>query len=711
MNRPSGIQLTIIATLVAGVILLASVAGGDVTNLDSIELAQTPTATTYLINPSGVVQYQEYALEEPKRLVIDLVGVKNVVESTKLQSDGRFVSAVRASQFQSEPDLVTRVVFELAEGTKYKVSRKGTAVEVVFTGPAASVMGADVGATAMGATGTPAPASTEDSWFEVPTDPASEPANEDAQPADATKPADAKPADAKPADAKPADKPADAKPADAKPADKPADTPAPAPTNAPAPAPKNAPAPAPKNAPAPAPTNGSASPALITDMPAGTPLTNDDQAGSWGDVEAAWPQPSEFAAQTSPSDEVAMSENTTSRVPAEMSTPLYGSSLANQPMTIDVQGADIKTVLRSISEFSGVNIVTAPDVEGPVVIHLKNVPWKEALDTILRSQGYGWRDDYGIIRVAPIEQLQEDEVKAVTVDRKKEENASLSTRVIKLNYLSAKEIKNAMDKVTTPRGNVQFEPGTNSVIINEVPGRIDVIAQKIIDMDQRLRLVEIVAKMVDVDHRSSRELGVSWQALNLSSGSFAGDIVSGQRVLAPFSTVRVGTVQSWGDLNVILDALEKDNKANIISNPKITTADNKEARILVGKEIPLIVSDEAGNPITELKKIGVILQVTPHVNSDGTITMDLHPELSDLASEATVQGGVIINLQEADTRVVVRDGETAVIGGLISDTESMVRNGVPVLKDLPLLGPLFRYENKVKNKRELIIFVTPKIVG
>jgi type II secretory pathway component GspD/PulD (secretin) len=394
-----------------------------------------------------------------------------------------------------------------------------------------------------------------------------------------------------------------------------------------------------------------------------------------------------------------------------MSTPLYGSSLANQPLTIDVQGADIKTVLRSISEFSGVNIVAAPDVEGPVVIHLKNVPWKEALDSILRSQGYGWRDDYGIIRVAPIEQLQEDEVKAVTVDRKKEENASLSTRVIKLNYLNAREVKNAMAKVTSPRGTVEAETGTNSVIVAEVPARIDRIVQMIIDMDQKLRQVEIVAKMVDVDHKYTRELGVSWSALNLQSGAFAGDIVSGQRVLAPFSTVRVGTVQSWGDVTAIVDALEKDNKANIVSNPKITTADNKEASILVGKEIPLIVSDEAGNPITELKKIGVILRVTPHVNSDGTITMDLHPELSDLASEATVQGGVIINLQEADTRVVVKDGETAVIGGLISDVESLSRNGVPILKDMPLLGPLFRYESKAVQKRELLIFVTPKIVG
>jgi type II secretory pathway component HofQ len=303
---------------------------------------------------------------------------------------------------------------------------------------------------------------------------------------------------------------------------------------------------------------------LITDLPAQAPA-DDPAASGWGDIDASWPQPSEFAAQASPSDEVDVTENTASNKPAEMSTPLYGAALANQPMTIDVQGADIKTVLRSISEFSGVNIVAAPDVEGAVVIHLKNVPWKEALDTILRSQGYGWREDYGIIRVAPVDQLQNDEVQAVTVERKKEENASLQTRVVKLNYLNAKEIKNAMDKVASPRGSVQFESGTNSVIINEVPTRIDELAQTIINMDTRLRQVEIVAKMVDVDHQYSRELGVSWEAVNLTGAEWAGDVVTGQNVVNPFTTVRAGTVQSWGDLNVVLQALEKDNKANIIS--------------------------------------------------------------------------------------------------------------------------------------------------
>jgi type IV pilus assembly protein PilQ len=616
--------------------MLASMVSGDVTSLSNIELAESPTATTYTITPTGVVQYQEYAMSNPSRLVIDLVGVKNGVQTENLRADGRLISAVRASQFQSEPDLVTRVVFELAEGTRYKVTRKGQAIEVNFTAPA--VMGASMAET-------PAALDAE------PT-PAAEPMTKDASAAE----------------------------------------------KSPAPATKVEATPAAKAEPAPA--NGDASPVTHT-SPAWTAVADDDDDAN------AWPEATNEAPA---SDEIVLAQNSP-RAAAEMSTPLYGSTLSNQPITIDVQGADIKTVLRSISEFSGVNIIAAPEVEGPVVIHLKNVPWKEALDSILKSQGYGWRDDYGIIRVAPVEDLQEDEVKAVTVDRKKEEMQSLTTAVVKLNYLNAREVKTAMNRVSTPRGSVEAENGTNSVIISDVPSRVSNIVAMLKEMDQKLQQVEIVAMMVDVDAEVTRELGVNWQALNLQVGEFAGDVVTGQRLADPFGTVRVGTVQSWGDLNMIIEALERDNKANIVSNPRITTADNTEARIMVGKEIPLIVSDEAGNPITELKKIGVILRVVPHVNSDGTITMDLHPELSDLAAQATVQGGVIINLQEADTRVVVRDGETAVIGGLISDTESSLKTGVPVLKDVPLLGPLFRYESKTTKKRELIIFVTPKIVG
>jgi len=668
MKRLSGKHGMIVMTLFAGLIMLASVVSGGVTSVNSVELAESPTATTYMINPDGVVQYQEYAMSNPSRLVIDLVGVKNAIKSESLRSDGRLITAVRASQFQSEPDLVTRVVFELADGTKYKVTRKGTAIEVMFTG-SAEVMGAAMGAGSEMESGATPMSDAGQPSADVPADAAADEAVTPERVAPAAAPASA----AKQAD-KPAEKPAATPAASTKQADKPAEKPAAQPK-------------APATEPAESAWNVAA---------------NDSPS------ESDWPEPVNQAVQ--PSDEIVMAQSTP-RAAAQMTTPVYGAMLANEPITIDVQGADIKTVLRSISEFSGVNIIAAPEVEGPVVIHLKNVPWKEALDSILKSQGYGWRDDYGIIRVAPIEELQETEIKAVTVDRKREEMQSLTTKVVKLDFLNAREVKQAMNKASTPRGSVEAEQGTNSVIVTDVPGRVEKIVAMLQQMDRRLNQIEIVAKMVDVDAEVTRELGVNWQALNLQGANMAGDVVTGQRLATPFSTMRVGTVQSWGDLNLIIDALEKENKANIVSNPRVSTADNQEARIMVGKEIPLIVSDEAGNPITELKKIGVILRVTPHVNSDNTITMDLHPELSDLASQATVQGGVIINLQEADTRVVVRDGETAVIGGLIKETESVLRNGVPVLKDVPLLGPLFRYESRTKVKRELVIFVTPKIVS
>ncbi|MFH2051635.1 MAG: type II and III secretion system protein, partial [bacterium] len=181
-------------------------------------------------------------------------------------------------------------------------------------------------------------------------------------------------------------------------------------------------------------------------------------------------------------------------------------------------------------------------------------------------------------------------------------------------------------------------------------------------------------------------------------------------IQSPAGDVRVGTVQDWGDLMVKIQALENDNKAHLISNPVITTTDNREASILVGQKIPLIVADQAGNAITQLTTIGILLKVTPHINSENRITLDVHNEVSDLSSQATVQGGVIINTSESDTRVLVQNGETAIIAGLIRKVESRLDSGIPVLQDLPVLGALFRHSSKVQNNRELVIFVTPRIV-
>lgn len=383
-------------------------------------------------------------------------------------------------------------------------------------------------------------------------------------------------------------------------------------------------------------------------------------------------------------------------------------------ITIDVQSADIKTVLQSISEFANVNIISGPEVTGEVTAHLKNVPWREALSIILKAHGFGYREEYGIIRVSTIEKLTKEELEKEAAERKKDDLLPLVTRIIALSYANAGEIKDALDKMVSSRGNIEVEKGNNALIVTDIQKNVDKVEVMAKALDKKTEQVEIVARLVDVDVASTKELGIRWDFLNLAPAnvSVMGDaVIDAAPSASPIGTFRIGTVRSWGELKSVIEMLEETNRANIISNPRVVTADNREARILVGKEIPLIVADEAGNPITELTKIGIILQVTPHVNSDHTITMDLHPEVSELAKEATVQGGVIITMSEADTRVLVNNGETAVIGGLISEVENTTEQGLPVLKDVPILGNLFKFKSKTKRKRELIIFVTPRIVS
>jgi len=389
-----------------------------------------------------------------------------------------------------------------------------------------------------------------------------------------------------------------------------------------------------------------------------------------------------------------------------------GLGMGSRKITLDAQGADIKTVLRSISDFAGINIVSGPDVEGEVYVHIKDSPWEEALDILLKAHGYGYREEYGMIRVAPMDRLNKEELEQQTAERKKEELLPLINRIIFVNNSNADEISGALGNVVSKRGKIDVDKGSNALIVNDIERNCDKIEEMVRELDKKTFQVDINAKLVEVDVEATRELGINWGLMNLHKSGFSGtgSAEVAANIALPIGTMKFGTVRSWGELGAILEMLENKNKANIISNPRITTMDNREASILVGKEIPLIVADEAGNPITELTKIGIMLRVTPHVNADETITLDLHPEVSELQSESTAQGGVIISTSEADTRVVVRNGETAVIGGLIKKVETDLVRGIPVLKDIPYLGYLFSSKSKAEKKQELVIFVTPTIV-
>lgn len=400
--------------------------------------------------------------------------------------------------------------------------------------------------------------------------------------------------------------------------------------------------------------------------------------------------------------------------------PLSGSGAAaasifgqTEPMSLDVHDADLRTVFRSIAEFGGINVVPDRDVIGPVSIKLVDVPWRQALDIVCQSAGLiATENGPDVIRVATLKTFREEGLENESNARKKEEFMPLSTHVFTAGYAAASELVDAVSLVLSERGSVHADSRTNSVVVTDIDQRIDEVGKLIRSLDTETEQVEIVAKLVDVDATASRQFGIDWSLENLSNSSagLSGSAEVSERLLQKSGQLRFGVVRGWGNLDATLETLENTNKAHIISNPKITTVNNHAARILVGKEIPLITLDERGNPITELKKVGITLEVTPFINKEDRVTMDMHPEISDLSSQATVQGGLIFTTSEADTRIMVNDGQTAVIGGLIRTNETKFEQGIPVLKSIPFLGALFRQSDTRTEERELLIFVTPHVV-
>lgn len=386
----------------------------------------------------------------------------------------------------------------------------------------------------------------------------------------------------------------------------------------------------------------------------------------------------------------------------------------SRTMSINMQNADIRTILRAIADFSGRNIIASPEVRGTVTVALTDVPWREALDVILKAHAFGFVEENGIIRVDTAAALRDAELAEKTAAKQNEELEPLVTRVVPIDFANAGEISSAMQTMVSNRGGIEIDERTNSLIVTDISANVEIVQKLARELDTKTPQVHIDALLVDMDTRRSQEIGIDWGVLNAAPselGGAVGDLTVNNPISDVAGQLRVGKVFNWAEVRGAIQGLARQNIANIISNPRITTTNNREASILVGQKIPLITTDVAGNPITRLETIGIRLVVTPRINSDRQITLDVHPEVSDLSSQATVQGGVIINTSEADTRVLVNNRETAVIGGLIRSLESDFEAGVPVLKDIPLLGGLFRTTSKNDEQRELVVFLTPTIVG
>jgi type II secretory pathway component GspD/PulD (secretin) len=653
-----------------GFLLVCATAVGA-QNLEQVEIRPLGDGTRVVLHVQGAMEHKAFRLHEPERIVVDLVGAVNNTPVATRAVPGGPVAQVRVSQFATAPVPVTRLVADLRDAAEYDVQRRGDEI-VLRVHPQGKLPAEDVAAAVSAASPAPAARPTDAGWA---SDPAASPYAEDF---DVVSPEDAVAA---------------LPPAAA--------------------AEDLAPAPPPVRAGTGNVTPERPSSPVTADV---VPMTAPEAAAArveeraYADVAEMFPGAGAARAAGPEADSGGWATTWESVVETEDTSPRMLDEASTRRINLDVQGADIRTVLRTLADYSGKNIIASREVEGQVSASLKDAPWQSALEAILKSHGFGYVEEDGIIRVGVLQKIRNEELEEVAAERKREELLPIETRVVRLEFAAADELKSSLKEMLTSRGRLQVDERTNALIVTDIQGRVLEIAEMAQDLDSRTPQVEIVSKLIDVSAEETQNLGIQWNAVNLT----AGDGVAGASVDAsnagPTGQLRIGTVQSWGQLDMVLDAMARNRKANIVSNPNITTVNNREAKILVGSKIPLIVADEAGNAITQLTTIGIQMRVTPHVNSDRTITLDLHPEVSELSSQATVQGGVIINTSEADTRVIVENGETAIIGGLIRDVQTEVKTGIPVLKDIPGVGWLFRNSNEIADKRELIIFVTPRMI-
>lgn len=398
------------------------------------------------------------------------------------------------------------------------------------------------------------------------------------------------------------------------------------------------------------------------------------------------------------------------------------SSLKKGNVSLNFRDTDIQNVLRMLALKSGINIVAGPEVTGLVTIELRDVPWKRALQVILETYGYAYEQRDNIITVTTIENLQKRRTDAMLLA----EQEPLTTKTFILNYAKAADVLPSIDKMKSDRGSINYDTRTNSIIVYDIPENIDIIGKVIKQLDATTPQVLIEAKIIEVNLTDTDNFGIDWTIGATVSGAARPSTwpfknSTSNRFLPdsfPSSTDFTHGTLSASGLKAVLEMLKTRTDTNILSNPKVVTLDNTQATIEIGVEHPIPTfgaNAETGELQTTgltWRNIGINFKVTPHVNSAGYVTLDLSPEVSETTSTRSFQGidVPLITVEKTTTTVMIKDGETLVIAGLIKDKVTDIKKKVPFLGDIPLLGHLFRKSSKETIKTDLLIFLTPHIL-
>jgi type IV pilus secretin PilQ/predicted competence protein len=392
-----------------------------------------------------------------------------------------------------------------------------------------------------------------------------------------------------------------------------------------------------------------------------------------------------------------------------------GSSGQGKVITaLNLQNADIHSVLSFLADYGGVNIVASPQVSTSVTMTLQNVTWRQALDILLKTYALSGVEEGAYIRVVPTQEYMNEQSLIEKYKSDQKTLIALQTEVISIKHGTANEMVKSIKAVLSPRGSVDTDDRTNSLVIRDIPENIEKVMELVKILDKETDQIKISTQLLEVESSSLSELGINWSIISRKSADLleqakpeASFDQTADQVTDPIGKFTYATAQTDFDLEATISALVSTNKAKIVAHPEITTVDNKEAFIQMGQKIPIKQFDQSGNVVITFTEVGTILRVIPHITSESRILLKLKPERSSYTFDAN---GVIINTNNAETNVVVEDGQTAVIGGLTTQEETKYNVGLPILKDIPLFGYLFRYTKKQVVNRDLVIFVTPTIV-
>jgi type IV pilus secretin PilQ/predicted competence protein len=434
--------------------------------------------------------------------------------------------------------------------------------------------------------------------------------------------------------------------------------------------------------------------------------------------------------------------------------PVAGEKIyTGHPISLDFKDGDLQDIFRLFADISGMNIVVNPGVSGKVTLKLNEVPWDQALDLILKANGLGYTVEGNVIRIARLADLQKEQQDQRKLEEEKQLAGDLGTLTQRISYAKAAELSDVVKRAgaLSARGSINVDLRTNTMIVKDLPRFLDRVRELIAELDRPTPQVEIEARIVVTSRNFTRDLGIQWGFNQIQaalygnqtrqgfpnavvingSGVPGGGITNNQGGLsdlagigqgnrgyavnlpaASFNSalgISLGNILGNFNLDAAITALERQGRGRLLSTPKVTTQNNQQAEIKQGVQIP--IQTTANNTVTvQFKDAVLTLRVTPQITEAGTVILSLEVENNSPDFANRVNGIPPINTQSAKTQVLVRDGATAVIGGIYQSNEQTVQERTPVLGSLPIVGLLFRNRSVTSTNNELLLFITPRII-